>query len=230
MPALDVSSSTAAPIVATPDAVIVLHGLARTARPMEKLARAAREAGYVAFNRGYPSTTASVQALVDAHLAPLVRDALATGAPRIHFIGHSMGGILIRQYLATYELPQVGRVVMIGTPNRGSELVDRLGWLAPFGWINGPAGNELGTGPDSLPNRLPPATYEAGIIAGTRSYNPAYSAMIEGPDDGKVSVERAKLEGMRDMLVLPVNHTFMMGDDEVVRQSIRFLREGRFAR
>lgn len=213
-----------------PDAVILLHGLARSARPMEKLARAARDAGYLAFNRGYPSTTAGVRALVDAHLAPLVREALGTGASRVHFIGHSMGGILIRQYLAAYELPQVGRVVMIGTPNRGSELVDRLGGLAPFGWINGPAGIELGTGPDSLPNRLPPATYEAGIIAGTRSYNPAYSAMIQGPDDGKVSVERAKLDGMRDCLILPVNHTFMMQDGEVVRQSIEFLREGRFAR
>lgn len=212
-----------------PEAVILLHGLARSARPMEKLARAARDAGYVPFNRGYPSTTATVRALVDAHLAPLVREALAAGAPRVHFIGHSMGGILIRQYLAAYELPQVGRVVMIGTPNRGSELVDRLGRLAPFGWINGPAGHELGTGPDSLPNRLPPATYEAGIIAGTRSYNPAYSAMIRGPNDGKVSVERAQLDGMRDLLVLPVNHTFMMGDAVVVRQSIHFLREGRFA-
>jgi len=213
-----------------PEAVILLHGLARSARPMEKLARAARAAGYIAFNRTYPSTTATVRALVDAHLAPLVLEAIASGAPRIHFIGHSMGGILIRQYLASYELPLVGRVVMIGTPNRGSELVDRLGRLAPFGWINGPAGNELGTGPDSLPNRLPPATYEAGIIAGTRSFNPAYSSMIEGPNDGKVSVERAKLEGMRDCLVLPVNHTFMMQNDEVVKQAIAFLRAGRFDR
>ncbi|MCC2655176.1 MAG: alpha/beta hydrolase [Panacagrimonas sp.] len=212
------------------EAVILLHGLARSARPMEKLARAARDAGFVAFSRGYPSTTAAVRTLVDSHVAPQVREALAAGAPRVHFIGHSMGGILIRQYLAAYELPQVGRVVMIGTPNRGSELVDRLGRLAPFGWINGPAGNELGTGPDSLPNRLPPATYEAGIIAGTRSYNPAYSAMIVGANDGKVSVERAQLDGMRDLLVLPVNHTFMMRDEVVVRQSIHFLREGRFSR
>ena len=212
------------------EAVILLHGLARSPRPMEKLARAARDAGFVTFNRGYPSTTAAVRALVDAHVAPQVREALAAGAPRVHFIGHSMGGILIRQYLAAYELPQVGRVVMIGTPNRGSELVDRLGRLAPFGWINGPAGNELGTGADSLPNRLPPATYEAGIIAGTRSYNPAYSAMIVGANDGKVSVERAQLDGMRDLLVLPVNHTFMMRDEVVVRQSIHFLREGRFSR
>lgn len=216
--------------MSAPDAVILLHGLARSPRPMEKLARAARAAGFLPFNRGYPSRSGSVQALVDVHLAPQVREALATGASRVHFIGHSMGGILVRQYLAHYELPQAGRVVMIGTPNRGSELVDRLGWMAPFGWINGPAGNELGTGPDSLPNRLPPATYEAGIIAGTRSYNPAYSAMIEGANDGKVSVERSKLEGMRDMLVLPVNHTFMMQDAEVVRQAIVFLEQGRFDR
>ncbi len=210
------------------ETVILLHGLARSARPMEKLAEAALEAGYAVVNLDYPSTTETIEALSDAHLAPAVEQALASKATRIHFITHSMGGIVVRQYLATHPLPQLGRVVMLGPPNRGSELVDRLGSFAPFAWVNGPAGHQLGTGPDSLPNRLGAASYQVGVIAGTRSYNPLYSSLIEGPDDGKVGVARARLEGMRDFLILPVNHTFMMRNEHVIRQALYFLREGRF--
>lgn len=210
------------------ETVILLHGLARSARPMEKLAQAARGAGYTAVNLDYPSTTATIEALSDAHLAPVIEQVLASQATRIHFVTHSMGGIVVRQYLATHPLPQLGRVVMMGPPNRGSELVDRLGAYAPFAWVNGPAGHQLGTAPDSLPNRLGAVAYPVGVIAGTRSYNPLYSALIEGPDDGKVGVDRARLEGMEDFLVLPVNHTFMMRDERVIRQALFFLREGRF--
>lgn len=208
--------------------VILLHGLARSARPMEKLAQAARGQGYSVVNVDYPSTLASIERLTQAHLVPVVERALAAQTTRVHFITHSMGGILVRQLLANRALPELGRVVMLGPPNRGSELVDHLGAYAPFAWVNGPAGRQLGTGPDSLPNRLGPVTYPVGVIAGTRSYNPLYSALIKGPDDGKVGVARAGLDGMRDFLVLPVNHTFMMRDDRVIRQALCFLREGRF--
>lgn len=210
------------------DTVILLHGLARSAKPMQQLAEAARGEGHAVVNLDYPSTTATVESLADTRLKPALDKAVADGATHIHFITHSMGGILVRQYLATHTLPQLGRVVMLGPPNRGSELVDRLGGFLPFDWIHGPAGRQLGSWADSLPNRLGAVNYPVGVIAGTRSYNPFYSALIEGPDDGKVSVERAKLEGMSDFLVLPVNHTFMMGDAEVIRQSLFFLREGRF--
>lgn len=215
----------------TDEWVIVLHGLARSAAAMKPLAQALHAEGYVVNNLDYPSATMTVEQLVEAHLRPAVDAATRAGATRLHWVGHSMGAILVRQYLAAYGAPaQMGRVVMIGPPNRGSELVDTLGWLPPFRWINGPAGYQLGTAPDSLPNRLGPATVPVGVIAGTRSYNPIYSALIAGPDDGKVSVHSTQLEGMQDFLVLPVNHTFMMRDAEVIRQTLHFLREGRFER
>tara|TARA_R110000850_G_scaffold70053_14_gene155447 strand:+ start:25102 stop:25824 length:723 start_codon:yes stop_codon:yes gene_type:complete len=210
--------------------VIVLHGLARSSGSMEAMAEALRSDGYSVVNLDYPSTRATVESLSESHLAPAIAGAISNGAQQVHFVTHSMGGILVRHYLATHETPQIGRVVMLGPPNHGSELVDRLHHLWPYQWINGPAGFQLGTDASSLPNQLGKIRVATAVIAGTRSYNPIYSSMIKGDDDGKVSVESTRLEGMSDHLILPVNHSFMMNDDEVIRQTLRFLRAGKFER
>lgn len=212
------------------DAVILLHGLARRAASMEDLELALQAQHAVVRNLSYPSRHAPIEVLANQHLSPVVDELRRAGHQRIHFVTHSLGGIVVRQYLR--ENPQLtgSRMVMLGPPNRGSELVDHLQRLPLFGWINGPAGYQLGTDANSLPLALGSAPIEIGVIAGTRSYNPLYSVMIPGPDDGKVSVESARLEGMSDFLVLPVNHTFMMGDKQVIRQSLHFLSVGRFDR
>lgn len=210
------------------EAVITLHGLARSERAMKPLADHLAAQGYVATNLDYPSTSATVEQLVTEHLAPAVAE--HADAERLHFITHSMGGILVRQLIATQRPANLGRVVMIAPPNAGSELVDRLGGLAPFRWINGPAGLQLGTGADSLPNRLGAADYPLGVIAGVRSFNPLYSWLIPGDDDGKVSVERAKLDGMSDFIALKRTHTFIQQGQDTAEQAAHFLRHGRFRR
>jgi triacylglycerol lipase len=211
------------------DGVILLHGLARSGSSMEKLEQALQEAGYVVLNVDYPSRTAPIAELATQSIRPALDDPRLAACERVHFISHSMGGILLRSYVAQTDIPRLGRVVMLGPPNQGSEVVDRLRHWRAFQWLNGPAGSELGTEAESVPNRLGPVLFELGVIAGRRSINWINSLMIPGADDGKVSVERTKVEGMKEHLVLPVTHPLMMKDEAVIAACLNFLAYGSFA-
>ncbi|WP_237702457.1 esterase/lipase family protein [Opitutus terrae] len=208
--------------------VILLHGLARTDRSMAPLKAALERDGFVVANVAYPSRTARIAELSEQAIGPALEECRREGATTVHFVTHSLGGILVRSYLARHRVPELGHVVMLAPPNQGSELVDVLGGWALFGFVNGPAGRELGTKSDSVPCRLGAVNYSVGVVAGNRSINWINSLLIPGPDDGKVSIERTKLAGMADHLVVPATHPFLMRDAEAIRQTIRFLHTGRF--
>jgi len=221
-------AADAAPPEAPVEDVVLLHGLARSAWAMRPLASTLEQAGYRVHNLEYPSTESTPAELV-AHLHGELQRCCAD-ATRLHFVTHSLGGILVRAYLAEHELPTLGRVVMLAPPNHGSEYVDALGDWKLFPMILGPTAIELGTGAQSLPNRLPVPDFELGVIAGTGGLNWLGDAVIDGPNDGTVGVDSARIEGMRDFLALDVSHTFIMREPAVAEQTIAFLRNGHFER
>lgn len=220
-----------ASVASASECVVLLHGLARTSMSMNKMQRELDKVGYLTANVDYPSRDFAVEELAEM----AVPDGLAAcrtheGIARIHFVTHSLGGILVRQYLSNHEIQELGRVVMLGPPNQGSAAVDELGDLPGFDWVNGPAGRQLGKGEDSVPLHLGPADFELGVIAGNRSIDPITSAFLEDPDDGRVSVADTKLEGMTDFVVVDHSHAFMMRMRRPIELTKAFLETGRFGK
>jgi pimeloyl-ACP methyl ester carboxylesterase len=194
---------------------------------MTILASRLRDAGFRVVSFGYPSTSEEMEALVD-RLDSQVAQCCGHEAETVHFVTHSMGGILVRSYLDQQPEAHQGRVVMLSPPSQGSEVVDAFADSPMLRAVLGPAGSQLGTDSTAIPSRLGPVRFSLGIITGNRSLNPLYSWLIPGPDDGKVGVDRAKVEGAAGFLVVPASHTFIMNRGDVAEQVVFFLRHGRF--
>jgi len=214
---------------AQPDVVVLLHGMGRGTLSMKRIEWALVDRGYRVVNIGYPSTRFTVEHLARLHLAPVLRELSLPPGGRVHFVTHSLGAIVLRQHLATEPLPNLGRVVMLGPPNRGSEIVDALKRGPFLRLFTGPTGEQLGTSSEDLPRKLGPARFELGVIAGDRSLNPFFSRRLLKPHDGKVSVASTRLEGMSDFRVLHCSHTFLPWRKDVIRQVISFLETGSFS-
>lgn len=209
------------------ETVILLHGLGRSPWSFWRLQQVLEREGYHVVNVGYPSRQHAIEDLSRDWLAPAI--AAQSAATRLHFVTHSLGGIMLRCHLRDHPVPNLGRVVMLAPPNGGSELADRLKPNRLYRAINGPAGQQLGI--TGLPGTLgpwPAGAGELGIIAGDRSLNPIYSSWLPGPNDGKVTVVRARLEGMTDFLTVPYSHTWLTWRGRVIAEIQAFLRTGRF--
>lgn len=185
---------------------------------------------YDVVNKSYPSRRHGIETL--ATMA--VEAGLKGRHPNqtVHFVAHSLGGILIRQYLSEQAIDRLGHVVMLGPPNQGSEIVEAFQsnalLSAFFNVFNGPAGSQLGTTSNSKPKSLGAVDFSLGVIAGNRRIDPVLSTLLPGESDGKVTVESSMVDGMSDHIVLPVDHTFMMRDKRVISQVQHYLKHGQF--
>ncbi|MEI1252039.1 esterase/lipase family protein [Rhizobium aouanii] len=212
------------------DTVLLFHGIARTKKSMAKLAGFLSDHGYRVVNVGYPSTKFSISDLVDL-VRPEVDDAAKeAGDGRVHFVGYSMGGLIIRAFLARYRPANLGRVVMVGTPNNGSQIADFLKNWPLYRKVYGPAGQQLITDRTVMTELFGTVDYELGIIAGNRTIDPVSSLIIglRVPNDGKVSVESTRLDGAAAHIVIPANHTFLPVNRIMWSQTLSFLKDGRF--
>ena len=197
--------------------VVLLHGLTRSPASMWLMQRSLEAQGYRVVNQAYPSRSADIETLAEQALPEALE--ACRDAKTIHFVTHSMGGILLWYWVSKNPDPRFGRAVLLGPPSAGSEIVDRFQDWKIFRALNGPAGLQLGTEPDSFPNRLPQeADMEMAVIAGTRSMSPLFSALIPGPDDGKVSVRSAFAMPAETKVTMPVSHTWMMMSPGVIRE------------
>ncbi|MGB0937587.1 MAG: esterase/lipase family protein [Colwellia sp.] len=205
--------------------VILLHGLARSSISMTRIEYRLIKENYRVINVNYPSRETHIEQLANQAIGDALKQC---GNDPVSFVTHSMGGILVRQYLSQHTIVNLDKVVMLGPPNEGSEVVDKLSRFPIFQLLNGEAGMQLGTKDNSVPKRLGAADFELGIIAGTQSVNILLSTLIPGKNDGKVSVESTKLSGMKDHIEVKTTHPMMTFNTDVINQVIRFLAYGNF--
>ena len=211
------------------ECVVLLHGLARVSNSMSELEAKLTQADFSVANINYSSRKHHIDFLAHKVVSRGIEECLEAEAEKIHFVTHSLGGILVRYFFEEGNLANLGRVVMLGPPNQGTKLVDKLRNIPGFSFF-GPTGLRLGTGVDSILRELGPVSYEVGVIAGTRNITPLGFFLLDRPNDSIVTVESTKVQGMSDHIVLPVTHTLMMRNNEVIDHSINFLRFGHFDR
>lgn len=212
-----------------PRCAVLLHGLARTHRSMRPVGDYLRDKGWLVINQGYPSRSKPLEELsqeVGVGFARCLEQGVA--ADRIDFVTHSMGGLLLRKWVQDTQT-EFGRAVMLGPPNNGSELVDRIGATLVFRAYNGPAGTQLGTDANAVWRSLPPVSFELGVIAGFGEEGGFLGRHVAAPNDGKVSVASTRVAGMSDHLKIRAGHTFMMNNPEIHHQISHFLLHGSFA-
>lgn len=212
------------------ECVILIHGLGRTYRSMWDMEEKLREAGYHTVNVDYPSRKKTIEEIAGEYVPKAIEECQIYNAQAIHFVTHSLGGIITRKAMKDNRPELLGRVVMLSPPNKGSNIADALKGRWFYRWINGPAGQQLSTAADSLPNTLGPVDYPVGIITGN---DPAFfdiwfTTFIPGINDGKIAVSQTRLDGMADFMVVSESHTYIMDADQVQDETVYFLKHGTF--
>jgi pimeloyl-ACP methyl ester carboxylesterase len=197
---------------------------------MHRIGRRLDAAGYRVVNRSYPSRTVPIERIASRWLPDHLSQSGTDAAPRLHFVAHSMGTLLVRHLAAHARPANLGRAVFIAPPSRGSELADegRPQWL--FRTVIGMNLHALGPSEDGFWRTLPQrADFPMGIIAGTGHGNP-FGGKLPNPNDGTVTLESTQLDGAADSIELPWAHTSILLHRRTAEETLHFLKHGRFIR
>lgn len=205
-------------------AVILVHGIIRSSKSFGKMRSRFQQEGYHAFCFDYPSTRVTI-----AESAEFLHRVIESmdGIDEINFVVHSMGGLVVRAYLAEHHDERIRRMVMVGVPNLGAAMADRVQGIALYKAIFGPAGRQLVRDPGGFIAKLPTPDFEFAIIAGARGSENGYNFLIPGDDDGTVGVDSTRLPGAADFIAVRGIHSFLPGHHSVIDHSLRFVKEGR---
>lgn len=213
--------------------VILIHGLAGSRWNWVGMRQLLQRNGYHVINLSYASRQQTIERSAQS-IIPAVDECKQKQRHPVHLVGHSMGGLLIRYYLQQHGDVGVGRVVMLGTPNQGSELSDPEVSVLPHeravaGWL-GPAVPQLSTRPDGFIARLSEPSVPTGIIAGYLTPVPWLNRRFNTANDGLVAVYSTRLSQPHDFVMLPSIHSSLALQVDAQRQTLWFLKTGRFYR
>ncbi|NOZ12177.1 MAG: alpha/beta hydrolase [Acidobacteria bacterium] len=197
---------------------------------MSKMGRALLSVGFYPVNLRYPSRKYPIKTLAERFILPEIIEVFSKSREKVHFVTHSMGGILLRFAFQGLPIEKIGRTVMLAPPNQGSEIVDKLKRYRWFGSFFGPAALELGTGANSFREEHYPLPPRCGIIAGDRSAFHLFDSILPAPHDGIVSVAGTKETGSAGHIVLHTSHPFIMRSEAVITETLHFLQRGSFSR
>lgn len=205
------------------EAVILLHGIFRSSKAMKRLEVRLEKDGYLVVPFDYPSTRVDIAA--SAKMLGSVVDSLK-GVEKISFVAHSLGGLVVREWLGAGGDPRARCLVMMGTPNKGAEVADLLRDWHLYRLILGPAGQQLVTQKPKAIENLPAPGIPFAVIAGGKADGQGYNPLIPGDDDGLVAVSSARLPGAEDSVTLPVLHSFLPFNAEIIDAVSRYLKTG----
>ena len=209
--------------------VVLIHGLGRSRLCMSLVGLWLKFCGYRVMSIGYPSRCVSIAEAVQQHLNPALEQLGIAPGSQVHFVTHSLGGIVFRAWAAQRDPAfPLGRAVLLAPPNQGSQIIDELRRQAWVRWWLGPVSAELGTDAASTPNSLGPLPPETGIIMGNKDTLPVFRSLLGPESDGNVSIASAHAEGEADFILLPANHATIIFQPAVFRAVHRFLQTGSF--
>ncbi len=204
-------------------AVVLVHGIIRSSKSFAAMKERLQQSGYQVFGFDYPSTHVKIE-----ESAGYLQRALTSleGIDEINFVVHSMGGLVVRACLTEFSDPRLHRMVMLGVPNQGARMANLVRENTLYRVVFGPAGQQLVEDPEGFLASLPTPNFPFAVVAGAKGTLNGFNPLIPGDDDGTISVSCTRLPGAADFMGVPVLHSFLMGNEQVIAATDRFLRTG----